>query len=244
MLGGSSQNAWLHEHMIEYNLTTEERWLGFEKHYFQSFWHPGRPLGGGCAQLERIGGAGDGGKVLCEADATLASIGCQALSVGSNGDFGFEESIRARAPNCAMDTYDPEPRYAAWAPAYVSYYPEFFSSNTSARYTGRTINLLKIDCEGCEFVGLEPFVAATCTDTILMELHGCHTGGHEFTVTHEMTPLRRMTEAHRLMSALEGEYYVYSAEPNVEWSDGTCVEYGLRRRNPCPSSDGAVETPS
>ena len=76
--------------------------------YLQSLWHPGAPGGSSCAELKRLGPPGDGGKILCAPAKLLAqsSSECHVLSVGSNGDATFEESIHAIAPSCRIDTFD------------------------------------------------------------------------------------------------------------------------------------------
>ena len=226
--------AWLRDKMNSETWSLDAMKHHFVKHYFQSMWHPGLPLGGDCAHLERLGNAGDGDKVLCGASKLLSGA-CRVVSVGSHGDFSFENNLHQRAPGCRMDTYDPEKSYAKLAPRFVNFLPEVFQASSAKRYEGKRISVLKIDCEGCEYTALEPFLAATCTDTILLELHGCKVASPrgEQVATSGWGPLRRLQESHKLMSALEADYVVYSAEPNVEWSDGTCVEYGLRRRTPC-----------
>ena len=41
---------------------------------------------------------------------------------------------------------------------------------------------------------------------------------------------------HKLMSTLEDhDYRVYSSETNLLANEPTCVEFGLKRRNPCPA---------
>ena len=37
----------------------------------------------------------------------------------------------------------------------------------------RGLTLLKIDCEGCEFVGLLPFLRHTPTQQVVVEVRGC-----------------------------------------------------------------------
>ena len=44
-----------------------------------------------------------------------------------------------------------------------------------------------------------------------------------------------------LLDALVVNYSVFHVEPNVRFSDGSCVEYGLRRRWPCPDGPSKAE---
>ena len=61
-----------------------------------------------------------------------------------------------------------------------------------------------------------------CRYQILIEAHAC------------LQPLNRH---HQLMTKLNHSFGVFSKEPNIEFSDGRCVEFGLLRRQPCKPSD-------
>ena len=69
------------------------------------------PPRGGCVgpgALGRWGSAGDGGKYLCRAPQLLGAArdgGCTILSLGSDGNFGFEESLLT-VTSCGVHTYD------------------------------------------------------------------------------------------------------------------------------------------
>ena len=68
-----------------------------------------------------------------------------------------------------------------------------------------------------EFDSLPAWIESTCTEQILVEVHGCLS-----TVGNAETRLRKF---HQLMSALEPEYAVFAAMPNL-LSGGACIEYG------------------
>ena len=59
--------------------------------------------------LRRIGGRasnGDGGKWLCNTGVLKDIPDCMIYSLGSDGDFSFEEEMLRVAPNCAVHTFD------------------------------------------------------------------------------------------------------------------------------------------
>ena len=102
------------------------------------------------------------------------------------------------------------------------------------RYANRTINLLKLDCDGCEFDGLLPWLASTCTEQIVVEVHGC--------LPMHAPPATRLLRMHKLLSALEPEYAIFASEPNLlAPGGGTCVEYGLMRRTSCFTAPDVVK---
>lgn len=209
-------------------------WTDFDmRNYLQHFWHPGKPRGSACAQLDRLGGNGDGGKEVCEAEATLKLPGpCLTLNVGSNGDALFEQSVHGYNPACEIHIMDPtlDEKKRSRIPKFATFYDEWFSKGTGAldRYRGRRINLLKIDCEGCEFDALPAWLAQTCTEQILIEVHGVSPIDPP-----GMDAGGRLKRFHKLMSTLEGNYTVFASEVNGISPPFTNVEYGLRRRTPC-----------
>lgn len=190
--------------------------LATPRHYYQSMWHAGDRQ---CSHLRRIGDIGDGGKYVCM-DALRDPI--HVLSVGSAGDFTFEIDILKYFPRAIITIMDGTvpPSVAARAPPNVSFVR--FNFDLETRMTN-SLDILKIDCEGCELYTLMPFLRHTCVNQILLETHACQ------------QPLYRH---HALMVKLNRSFGVFVKEPNIEFSDGTCVEFGLLRRRPCESRLG------
>ena len=213
-------------------------WTDFDfRNYLQHFWHPGAPRGSSCGKLDRLGGNGDGGKQVCDARTTLNLPGpCLTLSIGSNGDVAFERSVHELQPNCMVHIMDPtlDAARRRRIPRFASFFPAAFDEGTGQlqRYRGRHVNLLKIDCEGCEFTALPAWLEETCTSQILIEVHGVSVLDHS-----GMTAGERLTRFHRLMSLLEVNYTVFSAEVNGISPPFTNVEYGLSRREPCAKGE-------
>ena len=83
----------------------------------------------------------------------------------------------------------------------------------------RRISLLKIDCEGCEFNSLTGFLQRVCVLQVLIEVHGCMGDGHKLFPS--------------FMASMNSTYGVFHSEPNIMFSDGTCLEYSLLRRASC-----------
>ena len=209
-------------------------WTSYDvKKYFQNIWHAGEPAGASCSNLRRVGLHGDGGKGVCEIDKLLSRKPCHVVSIGSNGEPSFEKAIHALGPHCRIDTHDgtlvgDRIKLRDNLPSYVDFYPENVSNETWKLYTNGTsrgrVSLLKMDCEGCEFDSLPPLVQNVCIDQILLELHGC---SRRYDAKH------RVLRVHELMLRLDEDYLIFYVEPNLAYSDGTCIEYSFRRRTPC-----------
>lgn len=116
-----------------------------------------------CSLERRTGSLGDGGKWVCNPDriAELTSGGqpCLVYSVGSLGMFDFERAVNAALPQCEIHIFDKSPweEYGKAPPSFVQYHVAEIGPNRSIPdlvkelgHVGRTIQLLKIDCEGCE----------------------------------------------------------------------------------------------
>lgn len=218
------------------------------KKYFQMNWHPGAPAGMGCADLARIGLAGDGGKTVCNLQQLLhASRPCRVVSIGSNGEPSFETAVHGLAPHCHIDTFDgtlngTRESLRANLPSFIDFHPVNVDAAIWRRYAstlgpagiGR-ISLLKMDCEGCEFDALPPFVENVCIDEILLELHACRgvMGNSGLGIA------RRVQRAHKLLAFLDTTYKIFNVEPNIAYGDGTCIEYSFMRRTPCAAYEPA-----
>lgn len=92
----------------------------------------------------------------------------------------------------------------------------------------------------CEFEALPAWVQHTCTDQILVEVHGC--------LPRLGSATARLHAVHNLMAALEPQYAIFARTPNLLAGGGACVEYSLRRRTPCaadhPSPQPSAAAPA
>ena len=60
-----------------------------------------------CSGERRIGKLGDGGKWVGDPRRITKQDTCLLYSVGSNGDFSFEEAVKAAiGPHCEIHTFD------------------------------------------------------------------------------------------------------------------------------------------
>lgn len=190
-----------------------------QRHYFQSKWHPAADADGQCHIMQRYGAAGDGGKLICK-DDIQESNSCLVVSVGSNGDFSFETSIHKDFPHCTIHVYDGTTAEDMPVPSFVTFFRKNIVS-LSAFY--QKIDILKVDCEGCELTAL-PFPMAT---QILVETHGC--------LQHEHATWRLLKA---WLENMNRTHSIFAAEPNIEFGDGICIEHSYRKRmvSPAPSA--------
>lgn len=175
--------------------------------------------------------------------------GCLVYSVGSDGDFSFEESVRAEiSAECEIHTFDPNPvqHYNgenASAPDFVSYHAYPVGTDMGSRvgaaqqdspgksmpdivselgHEGRTIDLFKIDCEGCEFETYESwFGSNVIIQQILIELHWDHC---DRDMVHKVQ---------KFFQYLQNQGYVaFNREPAIVWNPeapGSNMDYSFIR---------------
>ena len=85
--------------------------------------------------------------------------------------------------------------------------------------------IMKMDCEGCEFSSLAPWVANTCTEQLLIEVHGCRNKA-----PNPSTWKGVLQGMHHLMTNLSlAGYTPFYLETNLYARHGTCFEMALRR---------------
>eukprot|EP00928_Gymnodinium_smaydae_P052565 TRINITY_DN3656_c0_g1_i2.p1 TRINITY_DN3656_c0_g1~~TRINITY_DN3656_c0_g1_i2.p1 ORF type:complete len:349 (+),score=30.59 TRINITY_DN3656_c0_g1_i2:68-1114(+) len=198
----------------------------YQVHYEPSF---------SCLDARRLGSEGEGGKWVCDpykiTHEAEQGNGCLVYSVGSNGDFSFEKSVHDEiSPSCEIHTIDMNDwrKYTTTPPpSYVSYHqytvgPEPDTPvSTIIRDLGhanRTIDMFKIDCEGCEWSTFQSwFGEGVNIRQIQVELHGEN----------------NCTGAHAFFDFLFSKgYVVFSKEPNTLGSGGDCVEYSFLKLSP------------
>jgi hypothetical protein len=189
--------------------------------YFQYNWEPDFT----CDFEERIGSMGDGGKWLCNAYKIAKAEDCNVLSIGSNNDYGFETAMHDLNPRCTIHTFD-HTVTPTGTPSYVNFHSYGLGSQSSgnirtmkdvidmAGFQGKVIDVLKIDCEGCEFSVYKEFFSGFIRQ-ILMEIHYQN---------------RESTDA--LMQGMHDHgYIIFHKEPNTFGCGGDCIEYAFLRTN-------------
>lgn len=190
--------------------------------FWQVNWEPSYT----CTTHVRMGRRGDGGKWVCDPEHYLKATDCVVYSIGSNGDFSFEQAIHTLAPKCEIHTMDSGPPKADM-PAFVNYHqgimggrdspPErLFTPASLMRTLSHTnITILKMDCDGCEYDALIPPAFPNTPASIQQILFEVHYTNNPIQ-THAL--LRRVTRL---------GYAIFSKEPNLDAPDGCCVEYSV-----------------
>lgn len=183
---------------------------------------------------------------MCGPDNFFTSRNCLVYSIGSNGDFSFEADIRNRL-NCEIHTFDPTGDtvlYEETAKPFQVQYHNWGLSGTRGsiwnhvlnvenpllplpdimrrlNHTHRHIDILKIDCEGCEYSAF-PVIWDSISSgrltigQILIELHT--TDRNQIATFFDM--------------ANSAGFYIFHKERNHWGCDGyNCVEYALISNN-------------
>lgn len=208
----------------------------FQQHYEPEFV---------CPLERRIGRLGDGGKWLCDVHrVTAKKSNCLVYSVGSNGDASFEAAILADVSSeCEIHVFDFDDFAESVAKQTnysrnVHYHQWGISSFTGGKFKtleetakelahiGRTIDVFKIDCEGCELQTYSSWLKAPVVlKQIVVEIHP------------SMTLLGariKLPETVELFESLNNAGYVIThKEPNVQFSQlKLCVEYNFLKLTP------------
>lgn len=194
----------------------------WQTHYEPSF---------SCLLEERVGAQGEGGKWICDPNKIQAQENCLVYSIGSNGQYDFEEHVHNHiSSKCEIHTIDMNPwqTYTKNAPPeYVTYHVNTIGPKPhtpidklvkTLGHTDREIDIFKIDCEGCEWKTYKSwFGKGVRIRQVLVEIHGTG-GGHK---------------AHEFFNTLfDMGYVVFHKEPNTLGCGGECVEYAFVRLDP------------
>jgi len=126
--------------------------------YFQRSWNTATAEGYDCTRPRRFGPSGDGGKVVCLDAMPPAAEPCFMLSIGYGSDAGFEHALHAAHPRCTVELWDGTVAPREQLPGWLTFHGRNFEKGSWRRYRGRRVDILKIDCEGCEYSVLEPLV--------------------------------------------------------------------------------------
>ena len=151
-----------------------------------------------CPYERRIGGMPDGGKWACDPIRLNKSPDCLVYSVGSNGQHEFEDGIfeiLGRNKHCEIHVFDPAPQYERYGDIEnknIHYHAWGISSSTTKTegfgdgsyifknfreiakelgHTKRTVDLFKIDCEGCEWTSYDDMLESYNIKQLLIEIH-------------------------------------------------------------------------
>ncbi|CAL2042586.1 unnamed protein product [Caenorhabditis brenneri] len=134
-----------------------------------------------CGNKVRIGERGDGGKYVCN-PKKVNKDDCIILSLGLNNQIGFDEHIFNETEGyCTLLGADLKEQRQPTKDKYTKMNGKLFAgkipdqlqiSEMMKKSGKKSVELLKIDIEGGEFTGLEPFIKEYPVCQIFVEIHG------------------------------------------------------------------------
>eukprot|EP00526_Cylindrotheca_closterium_P010323 CAMPEP_0113634494 /NCGR_PEP_ID=MMETSP0017_2-20120614/17964_1 /TAXON_ID=2856 /ORGANISM="Cylindrotheca closterium" /LENGTH=397 /DNA_ID=CAMNT_0000545201 /DNA_START=204 /DNA_END=1397 /DNA_ORIENTATION=- /assembly_acc=CAM_ASM_000147 len=204
-----------------------------------------------CAHERRIGGMGDGPKWVCDPHRLMIDQAepdkkkdCLVYSVGSEGNFMFENSILNEiGKHCEIHTFDPEIQGTAYghkAPPGVNYHNWGFMSETEgkeaqAKYynnVNRFKGNFKTMKETIETLGHTGKVI----DVFKIDCEGCEWTTFQGWFNSGATLRQILVEVHKtpidtvipfFTGMQDAGYVTFHKEPNIQWAGGACVEYAF-----------------
>ena len=165
-----------------------------------------------------------------------AKNGCLIYSVGSAGNFQFEEGLQeilGKDDACEIHTFDfgdfqgkkPDDQnmhYHQWGlksstdKSKSRQYRSLEEIVEELGHQDRTIDIFKIDCEKCEWDTVKDWFGPKIPlmQQILVEVHGTPIVPKDKTLTF-------------FNGILEAGYVMFHKEPNIQWAGGQCVEFAF-----------------
>mmetsp|Transcript_23629 Transcript_23629/g.36460 ORF Transcript_23629/g.36460 Transcript_23629/m.36460 type:complete len:339 (+) Transcript_23629:97-1113(+) len=176
------------------NRKERERHTRYPHYYFAGNFEPEFT----CLHEERFGGLGDGGKWICDPHriVTETKKSCLVYSVGCNGKTQFESAVIKRiSPECEIHVFDivgsgrrinfteavegVGGKFHHWGIGYEGTLKPLKDTIEELGHSGKIIDILKIDCEGCEYKSFKKWIddwkaTGVTVRQFLIELHGTH----------------------------------------------------------------------
>ncbi|CAL2043609.1 unnamed protein product [Caenorhabditis brenneri] len=170
-----------------------------------------------CVNKVRIGESGDGGKYVCN-PKKVNKDDCTILSLGLNNQIGFDEHIfNETGGHCTLLGADLNEQHQPTKDKYTKMNGQLFSgripdqlpiSEMMKKSGKKSVELMKIDIEGGEFTGLEPFIKEYFVCQIFIEIHG--------------TPAKHLQ---MLQTIAKYKFRIFNVDPNPLCP--LCCEYSL-----------------
>jgi len=182
-----------------------------------------------CQHERRIGGMGDGPKWVCDPER-IPKKHCLVYSIGSHNDFTFENHVHDEiSPDCEIHTFDPTVgAKPSRLPSFVNFHPwgiaketgrtdmgEMYSIQDIIKKLGhaeRSIDIFKIDCEGCEWTSYAAWFESAAIRQIQVEMHANPEGAQAL-----------------MRHAYANNFVIFHKEPNTLGCKGNCIEYAFLR---------------
>jgi len=174
----------------------KDHWRSWYWYHFEAEWS--------CVET-RVGALGEDGKWMCDLDVIEArskktNKPCLVYSFGAKNDFGFEEAIHERLPNCEIFSFDPmlkEKNPSAKSPSFVKFQPwglgnedkvvqgaQYFKLDSIMNKLGhgeREVDIFKVDIDGDEYAAFDGGVLGTGAEhkirTMQIEMHDAQKNG-------------------------------------------------------------------
>lgn len=210
----------------------------------------------GSASVERYSAFGDGPKFVCGVDVIAAkakSEGCLVYSIGSNNDIRFEKAAYTHMNGCEIHTFDPTLNKPFVGGDYATFHPwgvgidgekmRFRKHSWTAMsfehiikelgHENQVIDVLKIDCEGCEYSTMPPLFEMIAAGRIRVNQ-----------VQIELHTAEKSEIDHFFKSADSAGLRIFQKERNHWGCAGyKCVEYSLISESFLRESNAATVCP-
>lgn len=175
-----------------------ERWSRYSNYFWANNFEPEFT----CRDEFRLGKLGDGGKWVCDPHR-IPKGSCLVYSVGSNGHYQFEAGVKETiSEGCEIHVFDylrkrnKRDFFALAKEIGVTFHQWGISSDPTSKFgkgktfkqtfqelghEGRTVDIMKIDCEKCEYTDYQQWfkdwAASNMTiRQVLIELHNSDVG--------------------------------------------------------------------
>jgi len=210
--------------------------------------------------VKRYSAYGDGPKFVCGVNViaakaqndTIASDDCLVYSIGSNNDIRFEKAVHTFMHGCEIHTFDPTLTKPFIGGDYATFHPWGLGvdgeTSENQKWTSmsmehiikklghvnRTIDILKIDCEGCEYSTMPPVFELIASGQIQVNQ-----------VQVELHLPRNYTKIGEFFQAADNAALrIFHKERNHWGCNGfKCVEYSLISESFLRESNAAVVCP-
>ena len=212
--------------------------------WFQRYWEPCIA----CADEERIGIRGDGGKWICNPVRELKHNKCVVISIGSNNEFSFEDEIIDRF-GCDVHifdhTVDPPSNFGMIKTKQHKFHFHKLGLDVTTHgfmlslhdmismvmaKSNAIVDILKIDCEGCEFDALTSPTSVNILQTrvkqLLLEIHNFR---EDFAAAKRYHVDKRSFSSLWVSLQSSSGMFPFHKEPNIEWSlnSSFAIEYAF-----------------
>lgn len=212
------------------------RFLNTPSMFFQDNYEPTFS----CRFEQRLGLNGDGGKWICDVYRLKQASSCLIYSLGSNGEFSFENQTKQDLPHCDIHTFDVREFNCT---DLCTFHPMKIGDGNNGtktlsmimselNHTNRFIDILKVDIEGAEYEFFDDLFNTTgdhLSDNIrqiLVEIHLSRIRRQVNNVT-----IYEYDKIHQLFDLFHSNHFViFHKEVNL-YSPHSAFEYSFIRLN-------------